>query len=418
MKFSRFIRDRIFPISIIIFFALFSAVTISFIQKNFYFSIYITLMIVVIGLCSLLPEYFSKKKYYDELTNILKELDKKYLLSEIIEKADFFEGEIMYDTLRSCSKSMNDEIAKYQISSEEYREYIELWVHEIKTPIAAAKLICENKKNSINTHKYKTYEYKTYEYKTHIINNESKNNSIINNENKNNSNNSENIKTINKKEDTNDDSQNYVSFLKKEDTNDDSQNYTSFFKKEDYQNILEELNRIDFFVEQALFYARSDSIEKDYSIKKVTLEEIVNDAVKKNARHLIANKIGIHKDGLLDIVFTDKKWLEFILRQLIDNSVKYKSKNLYFTHKNNENSISLFIRDDGVGILEKDLHRVFDKGFTGENGRIFGKSTGMGLYLCKKLCLKLGLNVCIYSTYNEGTTIEIVFPVSNVNYDL
>ena len=102
------------------------------------------------------------------------------------------------------------------------------------------------------------------------------------------------------------------------------------------------------------------------------------------------------------------------MSQLLNNSVKYKKSNttIKFYGKKNENSVSLFLQDNGIGIPSKDIGRVFEKGFTGENGRLYGKSTGIGLYLCKKLCDRLGLGIRVYS--QDGTTVELTFPLSNM----
>ena len=113
-------------------------------------------------------------------------------------------------------------------------------------------------------------------------------------------------------------------------------------------------------------------------------------------------------------VFTDLKWTDFILQQLIDNAVKYGCRKIRIFSGVGENSVSLFVRDDGIGIPERDLKRVFDKGFTGENGRGHARSTGLGLYLCKKLCVKLGLGISIESEQWEYTQVEIIFPKSEM----
>jgi len=222
---------------------------------------------------------------------------------------------------------MNDEIGRHGAASSEYREYIELWVHEIKTPISGAKLICENN---------------------------------------------------------------------------------------GYAGVSSELDRIDNFVEQALFYSRSSHPEKDYVIKQVKLSEIVDRALRRNAKRLIESKISIEPLDLEQVVHTDVKWTDFILQQLIDNAIKYQCKKIKIFGEAHANSISLFVHDDGIGIPEQDLSRVFDKGFTGENGRKFGRSTGLGLYLCKKLCSKLGIGISIDAKPDEYTCVEIVFPKSEM----
>ena len=112
-------------------------------------------------------------------------------------------------------------------------------------------------------------------------------------------------------------------------------------------------------------------------------------------------------------IFSDAKWVEFIINQIIINAVKFSIPNkgeVSIFSKINENNIILTIEDNGVGISEKDIDRVFEKGFTGENGRKFGKSTGIGLYLCKKLCDKLGIGISLISKEGLGTKVNIVFP--------
>jgi signal transduction histidine kinase len=109
-------------------------------------------------------------------------------------------------------------------------------------------------------------------------------------------------------------------------------------------------------------------------------------------------------------VFTDAKWLVFIIRQIVGNAVKYGGTELAFRGERRGNGVALFIGDNGVGIPEQDIGRVFHKGFTGANGREYGPSTGFGLYLCKKLCGKLGLGISIASKQGVGTTLELFFP--------
>jgi signal transduction histidine kinase len=292
-------------------------------NANLYFALFAPSLFIIGVLFALAVDFVRKKSYYDELQKLLEQLDQKRLLLEVIEKPEFLEGKIWNDVLRAVTKSMNDAVAKSEQDVNAYREYIELWVHEIKTPIAAALLIGENARN---------------------------------------------------------------------------------------ETALDELVKIEFYVEQALYYARSSAAEQDYLIKPVDLGELVSGVLKNNARFLVAHKITVRMDGLSLSVFTDAKWVAFILRQLIDNSVKYGCRTLSFSGRAGENSVSLFVRDDGAGIPEQDVGRVFDKGFTGENGRRFGRSTGLGLYLCQKLCHKLGLDIAASSQSGEGTVMEIIFP--------
>lgn len=187
--------------------------------------------------------------------------------------------------------------------------------------------------------------------------------------------------------------------------------------KNDLTNsIKEEIDKIDSLIEQVLYFSRSDNVEKDYIIKTVNLKEIIDIVIKRNKKNLIGKKIKVNILKLHNVQ-TDIKWMEFIVNQIITNSIKYsKSINPYIEiySKESKNNITLYIKDNGIGIPYDDLERVFDKYFTGSNGRKKYKSTGIGLYLCKKLCNKLGHNIKIESVLNEYTIISIIFPKSSV----
>ncbi len=177
-------------------------------------------------------------------------------------------------------------------------------------------------------------------------------------------------------------------------------------------DVKEELSRIDGYVEQALYYARSTNLEKDYMIREVNLDNLVKETVKKYSKQLISAKATPHFDNLSQTVYGDPKWLEFILGQLIANSIKYKKDTLTLTFSayEEQNDVLLYISDDGIGIPESELPRIFEKGFTGTNGRSHAKSTGIGLYLCRKLCNKMHLSISVSSTSGQGTTMKISFP--------
>lgn len=189
-------------------------------------------------------------------------------------------------------------------------------------------------------------------------------------------------------------------------------------KNEVTKSIGEELEKIENYIEQALFYARSNTVEKDYYIKKIGLQEIVNDSIKKNKNLLIPEKTILNLHDLDYEVNTDSKWMSFILNQILQNSVKYKKQNhnleLEISAKQGKQNIILTLKDNGIGIKKGEITRVFEKGFTGTNGRKIGKkSTGIGLYLCKKLCDKLGLGLELNSIEGEGTEVRIVFPMGD-----
>lgn len=277
-------------------------------------------------------EFLKERNFYNELEEVTENLDKKYLLAEVINKPDFIEGKIAYEAIREANRDMHEHINVYRDMQKEYKEYIEMWVHEIKTPIASTKLIIENNKNEIT------------------------------------------------------------------------------------KNISGELKKIDEMIEQVLYYSKSDEANKDYIVKQFELKKAVMNTVKRNSRDFISKRITLNVEDINEKVFSDIKWVEFIINQILINSLKYTPNGGSINIRSNEykNQIILVIEDTGVGIEEKELNKVFLKGFTGENGRIFGKSTGIGLYLCKKLCDKLGLGINLTSEKNKGTRVSIIFPKGNI----
>ena len=176
----------------------------------------------------------------------------------------------------------------------------------------------------------------------------------------------------------------------------------------DQKILQQELFKIERYVEMVLTYIRLDSISSDYVITKINLDEVVKDSVKKYATIFINKKIKLNYVSHETMVISDKKWLSFAFEQILGNSVKYTSTGGEITIETCENK--LIIEDNGMGIKEEDLPRIFEKGFTGFNGRYEKKSSGLGLYLCKKTLDKLGHHIEISSKVGEGTRIEITFP--------
>ena len=153
-------------------------------------------------------------------------------------------------------------------------------------------------------------------------------------------------------------------------------------------------------------------------IKSVNLENIINKVIIKNKNNFIENKIRLEIHDLDVMVKTDSKWMEFIINQILSNSIKYIAETpiIEIYSVLNKNDVCLVIKDNGIGIDKDDLPRIFDKGFTGKNGRKKYNSTGIGLYLVKKLCNKLNNNVFVKS--DNGTTVKIVFPLNSYTNDI
>lgn len=177
-----------------------------------------------------------------------------------------------------------------------------------------------------------------------------------------------------------------------------------------------ELAQIEAHVERALFYARAESAEKDFIIRQCMLTELTAKAISQHRALLQQNNIRIETSGLDQTVFTDSKWMIFILGQLLQNAARYHGKDPVILLSANHlgKQVRLTVQDNGIGIPTHELPRVFDRGFTGSNGRIRGGSTGIGLYLCKKLaeCLDIGLTAT--SEQDRGTTVTLIFPAKEI----
>ena len=176
--------------------------------------------------------------------------------------------------------------------------------------------------------------------------------------------------------------------------------------------IKNETEKINFLVNSVMYGSRATAAAEDIFISEVKLQDIIKQSIKNNAFMLIRNNIEIKLENLEHYIFTDKKWILYVLDQLINNSIKYSKENaeIQFYGEESDKYICLNIRDNGIGIAEEDLGRIFNKGFTGTNGRNTRyKSTGMGLYFSKKILDKLGNSFEVYSVKSEYTLFKIKF---------
>lgn len=333
MKLKNYIKDKFIAIMLLIGLITMISLLLIIFKINMFLIILVILLIIITFITMILYEYFRKRNFYNNIEKVLDNLDKKFYLTEIINKPNFIEGELLVDYMYDINKSYIEKLNSYKYSTEEFKEYIELWCHEIKTPIATSKLILENNNG----------------------------------------------------------------------------------------NITEEVDRIEQYVEQVLYFARSENVEKDYIIKKTNLKEVLNNVIKKNKKDLINKKIKVTSLEKDIFVNTDTKWIEFIINQIVINSIKYskeKDSKLIIICDELKDSTILKLEDNGIGISSNELGKVFDKGFTGSNGRKKYSSTGIGLYLCKKLCDKLDHNILIDSKINEKTIVTIIFPNSSLINDI
>ena len=171
------------------------------------------------------------------------------------------------------------------------------------------------------------------------------------------------------------------------------------------RQLSEELQRIEQYVEMVLAFLRLDSDSSDYVFRENDLDEIVKEAVKKFAGQFIRKKLRLYYEPLHLTVLTDEKWLSFVIEQVLSNALKYTSTGSITIDL--EKPATLCIRDTGIGIAPEDLPRVFEKSYTGYNGRNDKKASGIGLYLCKRICNRLGHRITISSSLDSGTVVKI-----------
>ncbi len=337
MKFNNYLKDRFYSITIALFCYFIILLVLLAYKSDKSIIIAITIVLLVTYIILFLVDFLRKQKFYTDLLASIDNLDKAYLVLETLNKPEFYEGKLLYQALYDINKSMNENVRIEKEQLLDNKEYIEMWIHEVKIPLASLVLTLNNHENILDR-------------KTKNI-----------------------------------------------------------------------LKRLEDYVDQVLYYVRSENAEKDYFIKEVDLSKVIKNVGIRNMDDLLDNKVNFIVSKINYKVFTDSKWLEFILNQIINNSIKYKRNidNSYIKIyiKDDHDTTTLIIEDNGIGIKSSDIRQVFDKTFTGANGREKSSSTGMGLYIAKKLCNKLGHKIEIESKKNEYTRVFITF-AKNKYYDV
>lgn len=333
MKFSKYLKYNLINICIYLVAIVLITLMLEAFKTQIQAQIATVIVLLLGGIIIILNNYFRKNKFYKQFNINLEKLDKKYLVLETLPQPNTYEEKIMAEALYEINKSMIENINEYQRNIIEFKEFVEIWIHEVKIPISSMILKCHN-----NQEKYD-------------------------------------------------------------------------------KSFLSLIRRLDNNIDEILYYVRSENTEKDFAIGEVDLKEVVRNVGIKNKDDLLENNVVFETDLKAVKVNTDKKWLEFILNQIINNSIKYKKSEdpiIKIESIENEDKVILEIYDNGIGIPEKDLKRVFEKSFTGANGRNKVKSTGMGLYIIKNLCNKLGHNIYIESEENKYTKVILEFGKNNI----
>lgn len=283
----------------------------------------------------LLTDFSRRKKYFAHLFTLLEELDQSYLISEVMESSPRLEDRLYREIIRHSNRSVIERIHSLEDSQRDYKEYIEQWIHEVKLPLTAARLLCEN------------------------------------------------------------------------------------HPAQDSRDLLMELGKIEKQVDQVLFYARMEHAYQDYLIHPADLRRTVLTAIAENKPYFIQKNMRISlklPEEPPIMVSTDEKWVVFLLNQVFANSIKYcreEAPLVEISVQKGHQQLTLIVEDNGPGIPREDLGRIFDKGFTGRNGRRYAKSTGIGLYLCKRLCDKLSIGLACESVEGQFTRILFTFPDSD-----
>ena len=328
MKYRDYLKDNLVGIIIYLSTIILIVLILNAFKMPIFVSIICFCIFIICGISIITISYIKKNSFYKNYLSNLEKLSKKYLILETIPEPNTYEEKILVNSLYDINKSMIENINEYQRSTIEFKEFVELWIHEVKIPISSLILKCHNNKEKYD------------------------------------------------------------------------------------KSFLSLIRRLDNQIDEVLYYVRSENTEKDFAIAEVSLKEVIRNVGLKNKDDLLESNIDFITD-LKDLkISTDKKWLEFIMNQIINNSIKYKKdKDSYIKISAFEQSEKkvLEIYDNGIGIPSKDLKRVFEKSFTGSNGREKVKSTGMGLYIVKKLCDKLGHNIKIESKEKEYTKVIIEF---------
>ena len=333
MKFLKYVKDNLIGIFIYLVTAILITLMLAAFKTPSAALIITFLLFNLSGILILTISYLRKNKFYKLFLNNLEKLDKKFLILETLPEPITYEEKIMVNSLYEINKSMIENIKISQKNINDFKEFVEVWIHEVKIPISSLVLKCHNNKEKYD------------------------------------------------------------------------------------KSFLSQIRRLDNNIDEILYYVRSEDTEKDFIITEIDLKEVVRNISLKNKDDLLENNIEFEVDLKAINVNSDKKWLEFIINQIINNSIKYKKESesiIKIESIENKDKVILEIYDNGIGIPEKDLKRVFDKSFTGTNGRDKVKSTGMGLYIIKKLCNKLGHNISIESKENEYTKVILEFGKNDV----
>ena len=302
--------------------------------------VYAAVLDAILLLITVLVGFFRYSSKVKALSNALKRpVEEQAQLPEATDDVEM----LYHRLLENQSIARSESESSAAIRQSQMRDYYSMWVHQIKTPISAMKLLLEAEREELGQ----------------LMCDDEQSQCLL------------------------------------------SDNMDSF---ED------ELFRIEEYVSMALQYQRVSSTENDFVLEKVSVDGVIRDTIKKYAKIMIRRHIGMNYSGTVQEVYTDGKWLAFILEQLLSNAIKYTPQGFVKIETDKKaNRFFITIKDTGIGIKAEDLPRVFEKGYTGYNGHADKKATGIGLYLCRQMADKLGHTIRIESEIGKGTKVWIGF---------
>lgn len=302
--------------------------------------VYAAVLDAILLLITALIGFFRYSSKVKALSNALKRpVEEQAKLPEATDDVEM----LYHRLLENQSIARSEAESSAAIRQSQMRDYYSMWVHQIKTPISAMKLLLEAEREELGQLMC-----------------------------------------------------------------DDEQ--SQYLLSDNMDSFEDELFRIEEYVSMALQYQRVSSTENDFVLEKVSVDGVIRDTIKKYAKIMIRRHIGINYSGTGQVVYTDGKWLAFMLEQILSNAIKYTPQG-FVTIETAEEKDRFFItiKDTGIGIKAEDLPRVFEKGYTGYNGHADKKATGIGLYLCRQMADKLGHTIRMESELGKGTKVWIGF---------
>ncbi len=347
MSFAKFFKDALLPVAVWTCGVLLSCFVLTVAGAPVSIVVVAVGVSYIFGMLGIVIEYARRRRFLRQLERAAEELESPAWVQEMVQCPTYAEGELEYEVLRRVGKAACDEVAEGRRQTDDYRDYIESWVHEAKLPLAAAHLILENLDGS-----------------------------------------EDDLSRV--------------------------------------DDLARELARVERYIDQALYYARSEVVERDYLIRRWIFKTLVTGAIKANAREA-------HRGGRLAPVCENLDFEVFTRREVarVDSGPAHSEEHLNMRARMAQEfvfsgalldeglaseRIELTVADNGCGVSAADLPRVFEKGFTGDNGRTTKRATGIGLYLVARLCSKMGIDVTAASEPGEGFVVTFAFSTNKFQY--